>query len=295
MTEYTNKFELGRYTGYLQFNGVNKRQDVFYDRAKNNLDSPYKNVSPINLDPFIPERIKQEFEKLVNQTEYSDDLLIPITLNVMEPDVIITDYWEESDNIVIEGTTTMGEGTELVIELNPEHYALPAEIEANRHRVNATGSSKELRKFSVSAQIKWDELSVGHHKMRVGINKYKINVSMDKDFEISGVWVMPTPTPSFRKIVIVEGGNTHQVDDKGRNINSTGTATNITTLPTPTPTSVPTPKPTNRPKNVTVTPTPTPVPTPIPKPTDDITIPLNPLLPIGAVIVVGLMIMRRRR
>lgn len=292
----TGYFTTGKYTGYYQFVGANKRADVFYDAVNNNLDSPYKNVSPVNLDPFIPDRIKKEFDTLENQSQYSDDILVPINMTVMEPDVVITDYWEDSDDIVIEGTTTMGDGTELIVELNPEHYALTKEIEANRHRINATGSTNNLRKFSVSIPIQWGEMSIGQHKLRVWINTYKVNVSMDKDFEISGIWVMPTPTPEFRKIVIVEGQGSHQVNASGGNVNSTGTATNFTVTNTPTPRPI-TPKPTTNPKNATnstVTKTSTPKPTPIPEPTADIELPLNPAIAILAAVITGLMIIRRK-
>lgn len=297
MPEDTELLALGRYKGYYQFVGKNGRQDVFYDSVNNTLDSPYKQVNPVNLDPFIPERIQQEFETLSKPSEFSDDILVPITMEVMDPDVVILDYWEESDNIFIQGTTSMGAGTILVMEINPDNYALANEVEANKKRTTAQGPSGELRKFSASVPVKWDELSIGVHKLRVVIEAYKIKVSMDKDFQVSGIWVMPTPTPELRKVIIVKGASegSHLVGPNGTNINSSFTEIDtfgITPTPTPTLTvaytPTPTPKPTNKPKNVTVT------PTPKPTPTDDVVIPLNPLLVIGAVIATGLIIRRRR-
>jgi hypothetical protein len=292
--EETNLFDLGGYTGYIQFIGKNGRQDVFYDKSTNSLDSPYKDVKPIKLDGLLPANIQKEFETLTKPSGYSDDFLVPISMEVTNPDVTIKEYYEQDNDIVIIGTTTMSEGTVLVVQVDPDNFALAEEVAANKHVTEAEGKISEPRRFSIQFPLKWDEMAIGHHKIRVDINTYKIKTSIDQDFDVTGSWVNPTPTPELRKAIISEGG-THLYENgsavnKGGFVDPTATPT-----PTPEPTPIPTP---------TLPPTPVLTPTPRPTPSDNIDaskifdntgLPLNPIIPVLAVIVVGLLIIKRRQ
>jgi hypothetical protein len=304
----TQSLTEGKYIGYLQFVGNNNQQDVFYDPIKNTLDSPFKAIQPVNLDPFLPTRILHEFENMSIPSKYCDDYLVPITVDIELPSLTIDDYWEDGDTIMVEGSTNLAEGTDIVAMIDPDNFALPKEIAEHKFSTKATGNYSNIRKYIIPIPLKWDELSIGQHTIRISAQKYKTYLEVFKDFKVSGVWIMPTPTPELRK-VLVEDYGTHQFPTK------TPTLTPVPTQGlTPTPTTVQvivngtvrnvTPRnltivrPANwTPNNTTViiTPPPTPAPTrtPEPVPTDDIVLPLNPALVVFAIAIIGFILRRK--
>jgi hypothetical protein len=305
-SETTSGLEVGQYVGYLQFVGLNDQQDVYYDSGNKTLDSPFKAVTPVDITPFLPARIMHEFERMEVPSIYTDDFLVPITINIEQPTVTISDYGEEGDNIVIEGQTNMAEGTNIVAMIDPDNFAIPSEIAAHKYATKAVGNYSATRTYSVSIPIKWDELNIGQHSFRVSVQKYGINLDVYKDFQVSGLWIMPTPTPELKKVMVEEYG-THQIANKTPTITPTptpptqpqtivnGTVRNLTqrnqTIIRPANWS---PNITNN-ATVVFTPSPTPVPvrTPEPAPTDDIVIPLNPALAIFAIIIIGFILKRK--
>jgi hypothetical protein len=300
----TQSLTEGKYTGYLQFVGNNNIQDVFYDPIKNTLDSPFKAVISVNIDPFLPDRIKQEFEKLAVPSSYCDDFLVPVVIEIATPAIWISDYWEDGNSMIVEGTTNLEEGTDLVAMIDPDHFALLNEIADRKYSSKATGNYSAMRQFSIRIPFRWDELNLGRHTVNVSAFKYGLNVISTVDFEVSGIWVQPTPPPEFRQFVVDENGS-HRVPTQ---------VPTITPIPAQT-TTVPTTsqvlmngtlrnitsrnqtiiRPANytSPQNVTITPTPPPTRTPEPVPTDDVVIPLNPMLAGIAVIITGLALRKR--
>jgi len=135
--ETSRTLQEGWYSGYMQFSGINGKQDVFYNLEKNQLDSIYKGIDPVKLDGFIPTRIQQEFQILEQPSEYTDDILVPISVEVVTPSLTIGDYWEDADNITIQGSTPMSEGTIITVIIDPDNYALLPEIRAHTYRTTA--------------------------------------------------------------------------------------------------------------------------------------------------------------
>jgi len=303
-SDLTDNLTESDYYGFIQFVGQNNQQDVFYDPLKNSLDSPFKAIKPVNLDPFLPARIMHEFENMSGPSQYCDDYLVPVTMRIETPSIIIGDYWEDGGDIMIEGTTNMEEGTTVVAMIDPDNFALPAEIAAHKYATKTTGNYSVTRQYSIRVPLKWEELSIGQHTFKVSVSKYKIRLETFKDFAVTGLWVMPTPTPELKKVMVEEYGS-HQLP--------TSTPTIITTptlIPIPTPTqiqilvngtlrnytarnqSIVNPLPSSTTKPIIVS-TPIPTATPIPVPTDDIVIPLNPLIVIGAIFIAGLILKKR--
>lgn len=324
--EISRNLQEGWYSGYFQFSGLNQRQDVYYetnhkvgDYRNTILETPYDDdkIPDVPLEGFIPFRIQQEFEKLESNSEYSDDILVPITVEVVTPTISIGDYWESNGNITIQGSTPMSEGTIITVMIDPDHYALLPEIRAHTFRTitknkivngveikeaecitiinemnddgyNATMYNGTLSKgiqigatptktkctsvpriYSISIPIKWNEMAIGSHTIYASIDAYGIKTSMNKDFQVTGEWVNPTPTKEFNKLIMVKEGESHLVNrESGLNVNSNGFP-NQTAIITP---EVTQPEDViifmNQTGNNTIQSTPiqTPVPTPIPTP-----------------------------
>ena len=283
--EMSGNLQEGWYSGFIQFTGVNRRQDVFYDKDKNNLDSPYKSVEPVNLDAFTPTRVEQEFIRLQQSALYSDDLLIPISVELVTPSISIGDYWEEEDYIVIRGSTPMKNGTAISVVIDPDQYPLKRDLIA--HTFNTTATNRVLdgkaireseciakitelneggynatmyngtsynqtytfnlsfvnrspalnpsvskttctsipRVFTIKIPIEWDNMAIGPHWIQATIEAPGIKTTMNKDFKISGIWVNPTPTMEFNKMIVVKQGQTPL--DRAHNL------TTVTTTPEP--------------------------------------------------------------
>lgn len=143
--EISQGLQEGWYSGYIQFVGKNGRQDVFYsadhqvdDNRYQVLDTLYDDtlIPDVPIDGFIPFRVQQEFEKLV-QNEYSDDMVIPISVEVVTPSITIGDYWDEGSTIVIRGSTPMSAGTMISFMIDPDNYALLSDIKSHTFRTIA--------------------------------------------------------------------------------------------------------------------------------------------------------------
>ena len=359
----------GWYTGVIQFSGMNGMKDAYYV-AKHKLDdgyyhaileTPYDDeiIKDVPLEGFIPIRVSQELEKLLKPSLYADDIIIPITFELQEPSLMITDYWEESDDIVIQGTTNLAAGTRINLMLDPLQYPLVQDRLAHTYNTTAIKeltsgslipvnelkyidnngtpvmtSRSNPRTFSIRIPLPWGDLSIGRHVITASVEKYNITVSVDNEFDITGTWVEPTQPPIFRKVVVSSGGS-HLIDNRtGQVLDSSGfpNGSTVTTVPTgswnvdvngnPIPattrpvvtlvTPLPLP-PTQAPNQGTISNSgstvyvdpalhpnvntssnvrPTilstpPPPTPVPTPTDDVVIPVSPVIAlIGLAIVV---------
>jgi hypothetical protein len=273
--EMTQGLVEGWFTGYLQFTGPNGFQDVFYVKSHKfesdgnlhqNLETPYddKIIPDVNIDPFIPIRISQEFEILEKKSQYCDDILVPITMEIARPQINFRDYYNTGDNITILGDTTMAEGTMIVFMIDPQRWALEYDKMAHTWSTVVTGLQKEPRTFGIDMPINWKEMAVGaNHTIRATVEKYKIKTEQFKDFKVTDVYIIPTPTPEKDRVLVEEYG-WHIL--------------NVTPTATPVPTEAPTPTITEtsnvtanittaQTTMITIIPTPTAVPTPKPTPT----------------------------
>lgn len=200
----TTSLQTGKYTGYLQFTGKNGLQDVFVSKDDKFLDSPYddKVVPNVPIDTTLmtetASSIKSKFETIVNSAKYSDDILIPITMDVMEPDIVITNIVQDDANLWITGRTTWCSGTEITFYLDPDNYALEQDKRMHTWKTKVGGDIMDYRTFEITIPYDYKELYVGKHTLKMSVDKNGYITDMYHDFGVTGEWVVP-PTPEFQK------------------------------------------------------------------------------------------------
>jgi hypothetical protein len=274
--------DIGKYQGYVQFNGENRMQDVFINKKDFSLDTPYDDavVPDVDIELWNLINMRDKFDKLTKTVPMFDDILVPITFNVLEPNVMISNVEQDEDILHISGTTTWSDGIVLTLKLDPDNYKLNSDIALHTWTTTAHGGLDSPRTFSTSLKLKRDELYIGVHEIQVTTEKNHFESTAYYNFRITDVYVMPTPTPRItRKIVGMDW----------QPISTTAT-------PIPEPTIEQTLVPV-----VTAFPTVTPVPTAnitqvvTPVPTAKETIPTIPLSPIIVVIGIVLQYCIRKR
>ena len=287
--EITQNFEAGWYSGYMQFS--NKRPDVFYNKSKNVLDTPYDDgmIPDVPLAGLTPDRIKAEFEKLEKNSAYSEDKLINITMEIKDPILQFTDYYEVGDSIIVQGKSTLSVGTNISFIVDPTRYMAGYSTSSHTVWVLLKGELDEPRTFTVTIPVEWSQMAIGRHEVVGTINKLKINLVQKKEFDITNIWVNPVPTTSTQK-VIVEDGGWHRL-----NINTTVTGA------TPTPSII---YINQTPQIIYVYITPTAAPNAtyasttqaanVPTPTPTTESPPSPLLVVGALTIAAYVAIRRR-
>jgi hypothetical protein len=276
----------GKYTGYIQFPGLNGRQDVFYEPIAKCLDTPYD-------DAYVPDQVinirnpdgtKGLFENMVKNLKYSDDLLIPITLQMKDPEISITDITQGQDKMWITGITTWSEGTEITFRLDDDNYALASDKRKHTWTTTVNGSLVNWRKFDQVVPIEMKDMYIGMHELKMTVDKNGYVVNTFHNFRITGTYVMPTPTPEFVKYI---------TDVNGTRVLP---VVNITEAPTPVVTqvqAVSAPVYTETPITVKPTPLPTTVkPTAIPT-TESLVIPVNPILGFLAIGIAWVIVWRK--
>lgn len=236
-----------KYTGFIQFNGNNQLQDVFTNPSETEYESPYDDalVPDVVMIKHNTMWMQSKFTEMVGDAKYSDDILVPVTLTVVDPQIVIDDMFQNGDAMVIGGRTTWSSGTVITIKLDPDNYALASDVEKHTWRTAASGNINTWRTFSQSVPIIYDELALGPHTLEMSVEKNVYVTKAYHDFRVTDTFVMPTQTPVKQKYIA----------DK----NGTVIAVQTSVTPTPIPTPTPTPEPTRivRPQNLTVT---TPVP-----------------------------------
>lgn len=283
---FSESLDYGKYSGYLQFDSNNNFQDVFYNQEKDILDSPYKDVKSVSLAGGItPELVKSSFERMERDPIYSDDLIIPLSMEIVLPGLHFTEYYEVEDAIYMEGITTMHVGTDITAIIDPDKWVRETEKQQHTVQVPVTGALDQPRIFSVSLPIVWDDMAIGDHQIRFTVHQPGLGLTQDKWFHVTNTYVMPDPTPTTKKGISGEYG--WKV---------------ITTIPSPTPTpirtvtqvqSVSVPVYSNETPIPVKTQVPTSVkPTPVPT-TESVVIPLNPVLGLIALGIAWVIIWRR--
>lgn len=225
--EVTQNLQPGWYTGYLQFS--TGRPSVWYnashkvgDETVPILETPYDDaaVPDVSLAGLLPEHIQSDFELLQSNKEYSTDQLIKITMEVVDPSIQFTDYYEENDYIVIQGKSSMAAGTNMSFVIDPDHYMKGYSLSSHTFTTELEGAINEQRTFRMAMPVDWEEISIGEHTVVVTLDKLKIHLVQKKEFDVKSIWVNPTPIPVTEK-VIIDGDGWHRV--------------NVTATPTPTP------------------------------------------------------------
>jgi len=277
----TFAMDVGRYNGYIQFNGNNGLQDVFIKDGF--LDTPYDDaiVPDVDLELWNLINMRGKFDKLTKEIPRFDDILIPITIQVLDPIIMVTNVEQDETKLWISGTTTWSDGTEITLELDPDNYKLASDIALHTWTTTAHGEMDSARAFSTAMNLKKEDLYVGVHEIRMTTVKNNFKTTMHYNFRITDTFVVPTPTPIItRKIVAVDYSEI---------------ANRTTPTPIPTneivisdferPTYIPTPTPDTYiivgSPNIT-----TPVPTPLPTQDRNIKVPIPAWLGIVALLLV---------
>jgi hypothetical protein len=266
----------GEYKGYLQFNGINKIQDVYWNTIDKCLDTPYDDAIIPDVCPNLnnPANIKSLFEQLVHDSKYSDDVLVPVTMQVTEPEIVISDAYQDSDTLWISGKTTWGNGTAITIKLDEDNYKLPIDQRMHTWTVTATGGLSEWRTFSTAVKVNMKDMYIGVHELKLTVNKNKYVTNVIHNFRITDTFIMPTPTPETKRVFTDMNGT------------PVPTPTPIITTIAPTPVSTPTIVKNSTPR---ITPTPAkPAMNVTAKVTANETIPVIPLSPITVLVSIGI-------
>jgi hypothetical protein len=200
----TYPMDVGKYTGYLQFNGKNGRQDVYWDGISDCLDTPYDDalIPDVAVNTWNPASVRAEFEKLIRNGIYTDDILVPITMQIVEPSIIITDLVQNPDSIQITGRTTWSNGTKLTLKLDPDNYKLEQDIRLHTWTTTITGNIPDYRTFTITCPIDMNEMYVGVHEFKMTVEKNKYITDVFHTFRISDTYVMPTPTPKRERVIL---------------------------------------------------------------------------------------------
>jgi hypothetical protein len=126
----------------------------------------------------------------------------------------------------ISGITTWWNNTDLKIELDPDNYALAQDKRLHTWTTQVYGEPAAWRRFSQEVPITMEEMYLGMHEIKLTVNKYNRENVVFHNFRITGTFIMPTPTPEFKKYIT--------------DINGSPVLTMPTTEPpTPTPTRTP--------------------------------------------------------
>jgi len=278
-TEETGNLDTGDYTGYLQFTGKNTLQDIYWNPVTRCYDSPYSDsvvpdVCPNTLNPVA---MKEAFKTIVSSAKYSDDILVPITMKVVDPEIVITDIVQGPDTLWITGRTTWADNTPVIIRLDHDNYAKAAEKRAHTWTTKTYGDVGNPRHFNISIPIDIDELYLGMHELKFTVERNGYNVDTYHDFRVSSLYVMPTPTPYIEKYITDINGTPI------KEITLVTTAIPTTVTPTPEITEEPTPEITEE--------IPTPTPTPVPTPTTYV-VPVSPVIGLLALVVAWVVVRR---
>lgn len=203
-TADTYGMEAGTYTGYLQFKGLNGFQDIYTDG--NYLDTPYDDskVPDVPIITWNMGNVKAQFDQLKSETPYFDDVLIPVTLTVEDPAITVTEVTQEENKLWISGVTNWDNNTVITLQLDPDNYALPLDKARHTWKTFVIGDIDSKRTFSTAMPIDRSELSVGPHSILMTVDKDKGLTETDYTFKVSDVYVMPTPTPELKRMVLTD-------------------------------------------------------------------------------------------
>jgi hypothetical protein len=123
---------------------------------------------------------------------------------VAEPTLTITEVVQDiqKKELWIHGTTTWGEGTAITIRLDPDQFALKRDIREHTWASFAVGNISQEREFDAVINYEERELAIGPHEITATIDKNHLTTIAYHTFLVSDILVMPTPTPSTKRILL---------------------------------------------------------------------------------------------
>jgi len=227
----------GSYKAYLQFDGKNGIQDIYYNDEY--LMSPYNT----KIAPVVPltywnlGNARMQYDEYANSIVYYDDEIIPVDIIIGDPAITITSVSQEENKLYISGSTNWKENTSIILKLDPENYPLANDAKFHTWQTYVYGEVDEYRTFETAVKISPGDLAIGPH--HIDMQKYGDTDSpiSSYDFKRTDTYVMPTPTPE-RVALFVDP------DYLPIPVRQTVTATpvqNMTAKPAATPTKTPVP------------------------------------------------------
>jgi hypothetical protein len=215
-TEFTHGLDYGNYTGYLQFNGRNGFQDVYYIKDYKTpfnatypvLNSIYKDVPVKSINGMVPRQIETAFKSMVTDPKYSDDIIAPISISVLSPQIIVNNYYEDGDTIHVDGLTSLNELSGITAVIDPDHYPLPKDLAKNTYAGNVSGNIHAMRTFIIEMNVPWGDLAIGEHEIQFTGTGYQNELIAEQTliFKVSDIYVMPTPTPKVERVILDDYG-----------------------------------------------------------------------------------------
>jgi hypothetical protein len=197
----TLSMSVGEYDGYIQCNGNNGFQDIFY--INNELDTPYddKIVPDVPVISWNLLNVKRQFDQLASDIPRFDDKLIPIKVRVVEPTTTIINVEQDEHKLYITGSTSWSNDTPITLRLDPDNYVLPKDIALHTWTTFANGPIDAPRTFVTALDLDKEQLFVGVHEIASTVES-KGDIAMSSfTFRISDVMVMPTPTPVAKRMI----------------------------------------------------------------------------------------------
>jgi hypothetical protein len=185
----------GSYKAYLQFDGKNGIQDIYYN--DNYLMSPYNN----KLAPEVPlmhwnlGNARMQFDEYARSIMYYDDEIVPVEVIVGDPAITVTSVVQEEGKLYIAGSTNWKENTSILLKLDPENYPLANDAKFHTWQTYVYGEVDEYRTFETAVKISPDDLCIGPH--HIDMQKYgDVDSPISSyDFKRTDTYVMPEPTP----------------------------------------------------------------------------------------------------
>ena len=146
------------------------------------------------------------------------------------PDIRAHTFRTTAKNKIVNGVEIKeAECITIINEMNDDGYnaTMYNGTLSNGIQIGATPTKTQCtsvpRIYSISIPINWNEMAIGSHTIYASIDAYGIKTSMNKDFQVTGEWVNPTPTKEFNKLIMVKEGESHLVNrESGLNVNSDG-------------------------------------------------------------------------
>jgi hypothetical protein len=197
----TLSMSVGEYDGYIQCNGNNGFQDIFY--INNELDTPYddKIVPDVPVISWNLLNVKRQFDQLASDIPRFDDKLIPIKVRVVEPTTTIINVEQDETKLYITGSTSWSNDTPITLRLDPDNYVLHKDIALHTWTTFAIGSIDAQRTFATALDLDKEQLFVGVHEITSTVESKGSLATSSFTFRISDVMVMPTPTPVAKRMI----------------------------------------------------------------------------------------------
>ncbi|MFA5378835.1 MAG: hypothetical protein WC455_23990 [Dehalococcoidia bacterium] len=223
----TEDMKTGKYKAYLQFDGPNGIQDIYYDIGSSAFKSIYnRQIAPeVTLSSALMfTNSSAQFDRYAASIQYYDDVVYPIEMIVEDPTVRVTSVSQNDGKLYISGISSWKANTSLTLKLDPEQYPDPDDARQFVWSTWVQGGVDSYRKFNTALSFDWNDLSIGWHHIDITRTGDPDSPVTTYDFRRSDIYVMPTPTPE--RVAVLVGMDYSEI--------SAGTSETVAITPDPT-------------------------------------------------------------